>query len=590
MFWPLASLTIIAPRKTDLIANMIRTLLHNASSELMRMSLLGLISGICASLVIVLFRFVIEASQGQLLPNYNPENYEALPLMWIFLFPLLGGVILGVIFHFIPEENRKMGVVHTLECLQNYNGKLPLINTIAQFVGASISIIAGHSVGREGPSIHLGASTGSLLAQKLNLSDEARHTLLACGVAAAIAASFNTPIAGVIFSLELIIMEYRVNSLMPIIIAALVATIISRAIFGNSAILDAPNLGSLPHDELFLVIITGILIGLISVIFIRLLVLVSEKSKPIPVFIRLTLAGAITGLLALLAPQIMGIGYDTVADSFQNNIALGTLLLICVVKILATTLGLGLGLPGGLIGPTLFIGAITGSTIAAIIQLIAPESVSSPAIYAMIGMGAMMGATLQAPLAALMAIFELTVNTDIILPGLLCIVAASLTSSELLRQPSVFNALMRTNKDPENSYNPIESLTIRDLSRQINKKFSFIIEKSPTSELAKAIKRGNQWLLIDQGDKSFRVIHRDDIQNIDLTQSSFIDLSDPSLINRFFQPIEITENLETALTRLDENSTLEGFYVTQSKPGKEDKLIGILSREDVSNYVTSKGK
>ena len=420
-----------------------RKLINNYASELLKLTALGFLSGMAAAVLIIAFRFFIEYAQSLLLPGNNPENYEALPPLAIFLLPLFGGMLIGLIFHFLPPAARLTGLIHTIDVFRNEKGHLPLINTMAQFIGATISIIAGHSVGREGPSIHLGASSGGFVTYIFQLSDKTRRILLACGVAAAIAASFNTPIAGVIFSLEVIMLEYMAISTIPIVVASATATILSQAVFGNTTLLEAPNLGGITGVELSGMLINGAAIGLVAVIFIRLLVDITQRSKPHPIFLRLTLAGAITGLLALGAPEIMSIGYDTISELFQDKIALYAIILILMLKVLATTIGLGLGLPGGLIGPTLVIGALTGSVVGIILQNIFPEMETPPGMYAMIGMGAMMGATLQAPLAALIAIFELTLNPHIILPGLLAVVVASLTSSELLKQPSIIIALMR---------------------------------------------------------------------------------------------------------------------------------------------------
>jgi len=417
--------------------------IKNNNSELLKLSTLGFLSGLSAAILIIAFRYLVESSQIALLPGNDPENYEGLSPLATFLFPLTGGILIGAIFHFLPPAARLTGLIYTIDSIRNNKGHLPFVNTVVQFLGAAISIVAGHSVGREGPSVHLGASSGGLVAHLFNTPEQTKRILLSCGVAAAIAASFNTPIAGVIFALEVIMLEYAAISTIPIIIASSTATILSHAVFGHDVALDAPHLGDASNLELIGMLINGIAIGLIAVAFIRLLVSITQKSKPYPIFWRLTLAGAITGVLALGAPEIMSIGYDTLSATFAGEIALYTLLIILVLKLLATTIGLGLGLPGGLIGPTLVIGALTGSVVGIVIQQIYPEMAGSPGLYAMIGMGAMMGATLQAPLAALIAIFELTMNPNIILPGLIAIVAASLTCSELLKQPSVIFSLMR---------------------------------------------------------------------------------------------------------------------------------------------------
>ncbi len=423
--------------------NPIRLFFSRANSALMRLCLLGFMSGVIAAIVIVFFRYVITQSQSAFLPNNDPDNYEALAWYFILLLPLAGGILVGLLFHFIPPENRRVGVTHTLEQLKYHQGHMPLVNFIAQFIGASICIIFGHSVGREGPSVHLGASSGYFVSYLLNLPETTRRTLIACGAAAAIAASFNTPIAAVIFAIEVIMLEYAIVSMMPIIIASLTATIISTTVFGNAPTLLAPAFDRIANIELPAIVICGIIIGLLATAFNRLLLATAARSQNAPIFWRLTLAGSIIGLLGLASPQILSLGFDTLNAAFLNEIALTTLFSILVFKLLATSIGLGLGLPGGLICPSLVIGAVAGSLVGVVAQMIYPESTASPGLYAMIGMGAMMGATLHAPLAALLAIFELTLNPHIILPGLIAIVVASLVASEFLKQPSIFISLMR---------------------------------------------------------------------------------------------------------------------------------------------------
>ncbi len=428
-----------------LTQHLLRTFFTRANSDLMRICLLGLICGVFATIVIVLFRHLIAQAQSTFLPQDDLESYETLSWYFILLLPLAGGILVGAIFHFLPAEQRRVGVAHTLEQMEYHQGRFPLINFLAQFVGAAISIVFGHSVGREGPSVHLGAGSGYYVSYLFNLPEKTRRTLIACGAAAAIAASFNTPIAAVIFTVEVIMLEYVVISMMPIIIASITATLISNAVFGNKPTLTTPIFDYIGNSELFAVVFCGIVIGLLAVAFNRLLLATIERSKHTPVFWRLTLAGGITGLMGLAAPEILSMGYDTLTAAFHNDIALTALLGILVFKLLATSIGIGLGLPGGLICPSLVIGAVAGSLVGTLTLMLFPESSASPGLFAMIGMAAMMGATLQAPLAALLTIFELTYNPHIILPGLIAIVVASLIASEFLKQPSIFISLMRNN-------------------------------------------------------------------------------------------------------------------------------------------------
>ena len=176
-----------------------------------QLAFLGLVSGLLVGAVIIAFRLCIEYIQAGFLPGGITENYESLPPLMRFVLPALGGLVIGLIFHLLAGTgNIQVGVTHVLERLAYYQGHLPLRNLLLQFFGAALSIVSGHSVGREGPGIHLGAASSSLLGQWLRLPNNSIQILVACGSAAAIGASFNTPIAGVVFSMEVIMMEYTI--------------------------------------------------------------------------------------------------------------------------------------------------------------------------------------------------------------------------------------------------------------------------------------------------------------------------------------------------------------------------------------------
>lgn len=238
-------------------------------------------------------------------------------------------------------------------------------------------------------------------------------------------------------------MEYTVIGFAPVILAAVSATALSQWVYGSSPAFTIPavTLGSL--FELPYILAMGLVIGALASLFIWLLQFFSTRGQTLPVWWRMTLGGLLVGLCALTAPQVMGIGYDTVNGALLGQLGLGVLLVIVAFKLIATAGGLGLGLPGGLIGPTLFLGAAAGGVLGIIGQTFAPTVASSPGFYALIGMGAMMAGALHAPLAALTTMLELTANPNIILPGMLAAIAAYVTSRQGFRQQSVFLTLMR---------------------------------------------------------------------------------------------------------------------------------------------------
>ncbi|MFT6916969.1 MAG: CIC family chloride channel protein [Motiliproteus sp.] len=402
--------------------------------------LIGLLSGLLTGLLMLAFLQATTWPLQQALPDGNPENFEALPPLARLLLPMLGSLVVGlVLWRFASAA--KVGIAHVLERLSYHQGRMPLSNLLVQFFTASISLISGHSGGREGPAVHLGAAASSLLGQHLRLPNNSLRTLIGCGTAAAIAAAFNTPLAGIIFAMEVVMMEYTVAGFIPVMVAAITSTLVLRLALGEYSVFEVPAFEVQTLQEIPFIILLGMIVGLLAVLFSKLLVVISGWQKP-SIFIRLQIAGVATGVAALLLPEIMGIGYDTVNQILAGQGTLKLLLILAAVKLLITAVAIGLGMPMGLIGPTLFIGAAAGAAMGTLGIAAAGTPVSDIGLYAMLGMGAMMAATLQAPLAALMALLEMTLNANIILPGALAILSATLTYRYCFRQGSAFQAML----------------------------------------------------------------------------------------------------------------------------------------------------
>jgi len=416
---------------------------------LLHLALFGLITGFLSGGVIVLFRLFVENIQDYLLPGNGAENYEELPPLLHFLFPLIASCILAFVFYKWAKGIRVLGVARVMERIAYHQGHLTLRGFIIQFVGAAVAIIGGHSVGREGPHAYLGATASSLFGQLFRLPNNSIRTLVASGAAAGIAASFNTPLAGVIFALEVIMMEYALNSFVPVMLAAVVATALSNAVLGGEPAFIIPELHTTSIVELPVILVLGVVTGACAAMFNHILTLIATRTQSIEIWWRIILAGLLMGILGYIQPVILGIGYDTVDATLMGEYALGTLITFMLLKLMATSISVGLGIPGGMIGPAFFIGATLGAAIGLMaIWLYGDnngENISHVGFYALLGMGAMMGASLQAPLAALTAIMELTYNPGIIMPGMLVIVIAQLTASEIFKKQSLFVTMLRSN-------------------------------------------------------------------------------------------------------------------------------------------------
>jgi len=320
---------------------------------------------------------------------------------------------------------------------------LPFSNAIVQFFGGLIAIVSGHSVDREGPGVHLGAANAALIGHRINLSEDESYLLAAAGSAASIAAAFNTPLAGVIFVIEVLRLRYAINNIIPVIVASVVGTVISRLVYGQSPAFEVPALSIGSLAELPVIIIMGIFIGILGAAFIRACAFTAQLTiawRPLYAFV---FAGLITGLLAQWVPAIMGVSYDAIDRIFHNGLGVQTLLLLLIAKFVATTISIGVRLPGGLIGPSLIFGGTVGGIIEQLLQSHYPFFQGSAGFYAMIGMVAMMGAVLRAPLAALVALIELTGNLNIILPGMIAVVTAEIATRALVGDVSAFTAMLK---------------------------------------------------------------------------------------------------------------------------------------------------
>jgi len=409
---------------------------------LVRLTLLGSCAGVLASLGVLFFRWCIETGQSQFLPGGQIGNYEALPVWVRIALPVAGGLLLGLLISRLPAARLEIGVVHILNRIhQSGSERLPACNAAVQFLGGIVAIISGQSVDREGPGVHIGAASAGMIGRFIATNAEENHTLLACGAAASIAAAFNTPLAGVVFVIEVLQVKYRIIRFFPVIMAAVFGAIISREIHGSapSFAIPAIDLGSLL--ELPFIAAMGFLAGLCAMLFVSLSESILRNTGSWPLTRCYVLAGLCTGILALWTPQIMGVSYDTLEAMLHGQVAFTLVLALVFTKLIATAVCIGLRIPGGLIGPMLVIGGAIGSAAGLIASHLYPAHAGSSSFYAVLGMVAMLGAALRAPMTALIALLELTSNPNIILPGMLAVVSANVANLLLLGKDSAFTTL-----------------------------------------------------------------------------------------------------------------------------------------------------
>lgn len=413
------------------------------------LALLATFVGLFSAGIITLFRLAYELPLEHWLPNGSHEGFESLSSHARVILLLSSTALLIFIFSRLQPQQRKIGVGHVLQRIEQHQGYLPKTNLIAQFFGAIIALIGGHSVGREGPAVHIGAGTASQFGQLLKTPHHRLRILAACGVASAISASFNTPMAGVIFAMEVVLLEYSIKGFIPIILASVIGAIVTRAVFGHEAAFIVPSLEMGSLLEIPYILLLALVCGVLGSLFITTVKFV-QRWNTRPIWQTWGLLGVFAAIISIYLPEVMGIGYDSVNAWLQGEVVIGLAIALLCAKLFLSGWAAAMGFPGGLIGPCLFMGAAIGVIMGQLSSYFIPEYTINVGFYAMLGMGAMMGSVLRAPLAALMALLELTANPNIILPGMMAIVIASLTVSEIFHLPSIFRVQtnLAVNHDP----------------------------------------------------------------------------------------------------------------------------------------------
>lgn len=361
----------------------------------------------------------------------------------ILLIPVAGGLIVGQLLRLMPD-GRSHTVPHVIEAAALKDGKIELKHGALSALIASLSLSFGASMGREGPVVHLGATLASAVTRKLKLNPAVARTLLGCGVAAAVSASFNAPIAGVFFAHEVIIGHYALHAFTPVVIASIAGTLISRAYLGDFPAFVVPDYAINTFWEFPAFFMTGIIAAIVAVIFMAGLDW-ADKLQPkvtkVPRYFQPAIGGLLLGFIALGFPQVLSVGYEATSSALNGNYELWLLMSLVVVKICATTICSASGFGGGIFSPSLFIGAMTGGAVGLVINMISPELASAPGLYAIVGMGAVASSVLGAPISTTLIVFEITGDYSITIAVMIASAVSSLVSSLFYENSAFLNAL-----------------------------------------------------------------------------------------------------------------------------------------------------
>ncbi|MBF9061174.1 chloride channel protein [Rhodobacterales bacterium HKCCSP123] len=418
--------------------------------------LIALLIGIAAGFAALFFRKGISWLQETL---YGVEDVrlmhsfaESLPWYLILLIPVAGGLVVGLILHWFTPDGRVRSVADVIEGAALADGRVEQRAGLASALASMITLGSGGSSGREGPVVHLAAVISTRVSDWIKADGITGRDLLGCAVAAAVSASFNAPIAGALFALEVVLRHFAVHAFAPIVIASVAGTVINRLEFGGVTEFSLPGDDGLQfYVELPAFLILGLLCGFVAVAFMRAtfwaedLGTLAQRRTGLPRWLRPAVAGLMLGAMAIWFPHIIGVGYETTSAALTGELFLWEAIVFAMLKVAAAAITIGGRMGGGVFSPSLMIGALTGLAFGIVATSIFPDQSGEGTLYALAGMGAVAAAVLGAPISTTLIVFELTGDWQ---TGLAVMVAVSMStalSSRLVDHSFFLTQLERRN-------------------------------------------------------------------------------------------------------------------------------------------------
>ncbi|MGZ4647831.1 MAG: chloride channel protein [Blastococcus sp.] len=427
-------------------------------SDRLGLLLLSLIVGVGAGLGAVAFRSLIQGLTHLFsgYPDYAAHAGAPNPLVpglgrwFVLLAPIVAGILYGPVVYRFAREARGHGVPEVMLAVARSGGRIRPQVAVVKALASALCIGGGGSVGREGPIVQIGSALGSTVAQLARLDERRIRLLVACGAAGGISATFNAPLAGVFFAMEIILRQWATESFGMVVLSSVTASVLARSVMGDVAFLQLPHF-SVDHLVQYPVFaVLGILAGALGEVFSRVLYAIEDACDAVwrgPEWARPAVGGVLLGGVLLLLPQMYGVGYPVLETAVSGGYALGFLLLLLVGKMVACSLTIGIGGSGGVFAPSLFLGAMFGAAFGAVAHDLLPGSAGAAGAYALVGMGAVFAGSARAPITAVVILFELTREYSIILPLMLAIVLATGVSHLLSRDTIYTRKLLRRGID-----------------------------------------------------------------------------------------------------------------------------------------------
>jgi CIC family chloride channel protein len=414
-----------------------------------RLLLISSMIGIGTGLASIAFKVLIEIINGLFFIQSSRVLKSLLGEYYLILLPALGGLLAGSIVYFWGREKGGYGVSEVMAVVDQ-DGIMKAGPVWAKTFASAVTIGSGGSAGLHGPIVHIGSSIGSVVGQKFQVSPDILRTLLACGAAGGISATFNAPIGGVLFAQEVILGRFSSSNFILIVISSLISAIISRVYWGDYPSFMVPPYELITPGELLFYLVLGVLAGTLAVIFIKALYSAEDlfKQIPLPDYLKPALGGLLVGLMGVYYPQIFGVGYESVEGILSNDLSWYLVVILMGAKLIATSLTLGSGGLGGVFAPSLYMGSMLGGSYGYLLNQLFPSMTALPGAYALVGMAGVFAGIAQAPITAIIIIFEMTGDYKVVLPLMLVCVISALVARGICPESIYTLKLVREGRDP----------------------------------------------------------------------------------------------------------------------------------------------
>jgi len=513
-------------------------------------------------------------------------GYRTIPTSIILIFiPAIGGLLVGLLAKFFKGAHKGEGIPKAIDAVASKGGVIEGSTGFLKTLGSVISLGTGGAGGNEGPVVMMGSSIASSIGRYLSVSPDRLKILVGCGAAAGLAAAYNAPLGGALFSMEIILRTFNAKSFSPIIIASVFATVISRTYLGSEPAFKTSTFHLATNYEFIFYVILGVLAAFTAVYFVKVFMKIDEyfdSKEKIPIWLKPAIGGLSVGMIGLYLPGIFSFSEAAVDNTIFNSTPFVILILLLLFKPIATSLTIGSGGNGGTFSPSIFTGAMLGGAFGQVVNYLFPAITAPPGAYALVGMAAVVAGTTHASLTALIMVFEMTDNYQIILPLMLTIIIATTISKSILKGSLYTLKFDREGKGIDiygRKVSVLKSMFVKDLLEHnadiVNENFTF-------KQVLQAVKSSRfNYILVK--DKSSNLVGRIDFQDIrnavlDEETRNILDfLVAGDLMTKELSLITDDKNCEEALTSM-EKEDLDYLPVISVDNGK---YYGIIARENI---------